>query len=490
MAEPDKQQLSDGHDNYAQAANQTAKAAKQASEFAAKKGAEAAAKGAEAGTKAAAAAVQAGTETGAAVSEVAAGTAAGSPWGAIIVAAWASRKTLFKILVCICLLLLFLIVLIVSLPSIIFGDTGGTAAPSESDATSLTELYNDLANDVAAVVRQGYDSTFAKIEAIIEENGFDYDLCMEKLINHAQSSAGFDVAYILAAYSASMGQHDTSREDMLEKLAAVADRMFPFSYTEYEEEIPADPEVEGSEPSTVRYAEFTISAFDSSVINEAFGIDPDAPYYEFGITYGEAIEKMANALKMTLYGDLGEGSAVPLTDAELVAFVENLDCSEVRKHLMETALSLVGKVPYFWGGKSGPGWNSEWNTPKLVTAAGSSTTGTIRPYGLDCSGFTQWTYNTALGVDIGAGTYGQMGGSTTISASELLPGDLAFLAGDDGGWDHVLLFAGYDESGARLFCHCTSGSGVIVNTPSYADRLVYARPNGVDFDAPLSYYGE
>ena len=31
------------------------------------------------------------------------------------------------------------------------------------------------------------------------------------------------------------------------------------------------------------------------------------------------------------------------------------------------------------------GWNDTWGTLRQVTAAGSSTTGTYRPYGLDCS---------------------------------------------------------------------------------------------------------
>lgn len=107
------------------------------------------------------------------------------------------------------------------------------------------------------------------------------------------------------------------------------------------------------------------------------------------------------------------------------------NCSAVRKHILETALSLVGKVPYFWGGKSPPGWNDEWNTPKLVTAAGSSTTGTIRPFGLDCSGFTDWTYKTAVGVSLYEGTWSQWDNSYAITEDELLPGDLGFLMNED-----------------------------------------------------------
>ena len=573
MAEPDKQQMGDGHDNYGHAAQQAAKAAKQATQTAAKKGAEAAAKGAEAATKAAAASVQAGMEAGgSAVSNIAVGTASGGPWGAIIAAAWSMRKTLFKVLICICLVLVFLIVIIVSLPSIIWDYLFGTDDSPPVQNVSITDVYNEMADAVSVVINEGLEASMAEVEDIIEENDYDHDLCMEKLVNYAQSSAGYDTCYILAAYSASMGQRNTSKDDMVSKLSGTAERMFPVTYEEFEQEVtvPAtyttyssvmvthitrqtqtgevngepvyEYETERSEyfqPSgeatteteievtaytaveltlpiysqghitgtrtatyyepngtetvtpgtdTIKYAEFTIHPFDNSVILDAFDIDPDEQYQEFTITYGEVIQKMADSLKMTLYGALGDGSMVPLTDAELIAFVSRQDCSPVRKHLLETALSLVGRVPYFWGGKSAPGWNSEWNTPKVVTSAGSSTTGTIRPYGLDCSGFSHWTYNTALGVDITHGVSGQYANSTPITEAELQPGDLGCLKDSDGSWNHVLIFAGYDEDGTKMWCHCTSGSGVVLNTPSYADSLYYCRPNGVDFEAPLSDY--
>ena len=147
MAEPPKQQMGDGQDNVGQAASQAAKAAKQAAKQAATK---AAAKGAEATTKAAAATVKAGVESGKAVAEIAAGTASGGPWGAIIAAAWAMRHTLFKILICVCLVLLFLIVMIASLPSIIWDYLmGGSNQPAfSSGSPSIQVAYEELTDDV------------------------------------------------------------------------------------------------------------------------------------------------------------------------------------------------------------------------------------------------------------------------------------------------------------------------------------------------------
>ena len=577
MSEPAKQQMGDGQDNFGQAAGKAAQAAKQASKEAAK---QAAAKGAEATANAAANTVKAGVEGGKAVAEIAAGTASGGPWGAIISAAWAMRHTLYKILICICLVLVFLIVMIASLPSIIWDYLmGGSDNPAftTANAASVVVAYDELTDDVTALVDTGYNQALASVETIIQNGGYDYDLSMQALINYAQSSAGYDVSYILAAYSASLQQQNTSTSDMLSKLGNVTGQMFPitseekelertvpvsystykaktvtvvtavqvngivngvnrYTYTTEQRTYYLPDEVKESEtaitvpkykavtvtvptysggvisgtksatyyeadgeetlePTTeiIKYVECTIHPFDNSVIASAFGVDMSAQYPGATITYGEVTQNMANSLKMTIYGTLGSGTVVPLTDAELIAFVNMQNCNATRKHIITTGLALVGKVPYFWGGKSAAGWNDEWNTPKLVTAAGSSSSGTIRPFGLDCSGFSDWTYKTALGISLQAGTGGQWENSTAITAEELLPGDLGFLMESDGsGWNHVLIFAGYAADGTRMWVHSAGGTGVVFNSPSYEGSLKLRRPKNVDFDQPVgsTAYGE
>lgn len=567
MAEPDKRQVGEGSDNYGEAAKQMVNAAKQVGKESAK---QAAAAGTKAVANASAAVVQASVEGGKAAAQIAAGTAAGGPWGAILSAAWALRHTLFKVLVCICLFFLLIIVMIVSLPSIILNSVfglDGTPVDMENPVT-IQQSYDDMAASISTVVQDGYTLSLEKVEQIIADGGYDYDLSMESLINYAQSSSGYDVSYILAAYSASLGQKSTSEADMLSKLDAVADDMFPVTSAEKEVELTVpltystyrevtvtvvtsrsqtgtingvpqyryttesrtyyepDGTVTTTEPVTVpafnevtvsvpvysegsisgmkdatyytaageetltpdteiiKYVECTIHPFDQSVILDAFSIDPSAIYDQFQITYREAIQNMANALKMTLYGTLGSGDTVALTDAELIAFVNQQNCNATRKHILTTALSLVGKVPYFWGGKSAAGWNDEWNTPKLVTASGSSTSGTIRPYGLDCSGFTDWVYKTALGVSLYEGTWNQWDNTYAITESELLPGDLGFMA-EPGTVpvNHVLIYAGKGENGEQMWVHCASGTGVVLNSPDYVTQ--YRRPSNVDFEASV-----
>ena len=88
-------------------------------------------------------------------------------------------------------------------------------------------------------------------------------------------------------------------------------------------------------------------------------------------------------------------------------------------------------------------------------------------------------------VEIGAGCNRQYTNTYGISASQLLPGDLGFLA-DGSDWGHVLIFAGYSSDGTRMWVHSASGTGVVLNSPDYEGRLSYRRLSIVDYDAPVA----
>ena len=139
--------------------------------------------------------------------------------------------------------------------------------------------------------------------------------------------------------------------------------------------------------------------------------------------------------------------------------------SPERRAVVETACRLVGKVNYFWGGKSRViGWDSRWGTIQKVWADGSSTTGTYRPYGLDCSGFVDWVfYNISDGaytIGHGGGAHAQHTYCTAITWTEAQPGDLVFYPEDT----HVGIVGGWDESGNILIIHCASGYNNVVVT--------------------------
>jgi cell wall-associated NlpC family hydrolase len=63
------------------------------------------------------------------------------------------------------------------------------------------------------------------------------------------------------------------------------------------------------------------------------------------------------------------------------------------------AYSFVGKVNYFWGGKSIViGCPNRWGTLTKVAGEDSPTTETVRPFGLDCSGYVTWIFVNAAGT--------------------------------------------------------------------------------------------
>lgn len=179
----------------------------------------------------------------------------------------------------------------------------------------------------------------------------------------------------------------------------------------------------------------------------------------------------------SLLGDLS------ITQADAVELLQNLpaDLDPERRAVVETACKLVGKVNYFWGGKSLTiGWNDAWGTLRQVTAAGSSTTGTYRPYGMDCSGFVDWVFFNITGgeyiIGHGGGASAQHTYCTPIFREEALPGDLVFYPEDS----HVGIVGGRDESGDLLIIHCAFSANNVVITSSEGFTSI-GRP---------MYYGE
>lgn len=168
-----------------------------------------------------------------------------------------------------------------------------------------------------------------------------------------------------------------------------------------------------------------------------------------------------------------------ISQEDAIELLENLpdDLDPARKAVVETAVQLVGRVSYFWGGKSLTlGWDDRWGVPTEVTAAGSGSTGTIRPFGLDCSGFVDWTFYNATDGSYypgrGGGAATQHSYCTNISWSDAQPGDLVFYPDDS----HVGIVGGKDADGNLLIVHCSGGANGVVITGS-AGFTTVARPD-------------
>ena len=170
--------------------------------------------------------------------------------------------------------------------------------------------------------------------------------------------------------------------------------------------------------------------------------------------------------------------SLTISQEDAIALLENLsdDLDPKRKAVVETAVQLVGRVSYFWGGKSLTlGWDDRWGVPTEVTAAGSGSTGTVRPFGLDCSGFVDWTFYNATNGSYypgrGGGAATQHSYCTNISWSDAQPGDLVFYPDDS----HVGIVGGKDADGNLLIVHCSGGANGVVITGAAGFTSV-ARP--------------
>ena len=181
---------------------------------------------------------------------------------------------------------------------------------------------------------------------------------------------------------------------------------------------------------------------------------------------------------LSLIGDYQPGGT-PIGPVDISDIQGTLpdDLDPLRETIVLTAYQLLGKVTYFWGGKSLVlGWDSRWGTPTTVTAPGSGSTGKVLPFGLDCSGFVDWTfYNATSGAYLpgrGGGAASQHGYCTNIAWSDALPGDLVFYADDS----HVGIVCGYDSVGNILVIHCSGGQNGVVVT-GREGFAVAARPD-------------
>lgn len=247
---------------------------------------------------------------------------------------------------------------------------------------------------------------------------------------------------------------------------------FPYSVNSnvaYYEDEPENPveRADGERPPDYidEYVLRFITDDEPDFFIELFGLTDSQ--VSLAATYESMFEQLGNT-------ENAFGSATlkvsPLTTSEMMTYIaiaqqtEHSITGEVlssnRKKVIETGLSLVGRVGYFWGGKSGTGYNENWGKPTVVSAAGDHTTGSIQPFGLDCSGFTVWAFNTALGAGtLSGGSSGQY--SSTVKTSNPRPGDLGFMF-KNGTTCHVGIYLGRDENGKMLWVHSQGGTGVCV----------------------------
>lgn len=144
----------------------------------------------------------------------------------------------------------------------------------------------------------------------------------------------------------------------------------------------------------------------------------------------------------------------PLSASEIDAYIAALPpgTSKKRKEIIQFALSSVGKVPYYWGGKpSRAGYEGNY----FGTPMDPDTKGRILK-GLDCSGWINWVYWSVTGERLaGESTSSLILCGKPIKRSELKPGDIIVKTGTGA---HVVMFLGWTSNGQMQVIHESSAS--------------------------------
>ncbi len=206
---------------------------------------------------------------------------------------------------------------------------------------------------------------------------------------------------------------------------------------------------------------------------DAFGREAKDSWAGWTKENQEAAQSLSRRNWALLYGLSAQSLSLgaPLSSEEIASYLALLpeDTSPERRAVVACALQSVGKIPYYYGGK-----------PKTAGYAGNSFASVTVPdakgrilSGLDCSGWVNWVYWTALGERPAAeGTATLVKSGRAIARSELQPGDLLLQPGENA---HVILFLAWNADGTLIGVHETAGAVNNVTVSSVQAAWPYYR---------------
>ena len=181
----------------------------------------------------------------------------------------------------------------------------------------------------------------------------------------------------------------------------------------------------------------------------------------------------------------GENDAVIKTRSQAETLLRELPegLSAQRREVAETACSLIGLVPYQWGGKHNqPGMAPEWGTKNGVrlTDEGFRRAVTQIP-GLDCSGYVSWVFIDAVQTEaalqlIGNGSSNQWVRSEPVDWEEGEIGDLVFFwPPGEKAYNHVGIIVAINGDGSYFVANCSSDENGAAITEAWRTGFRYVR---------------
>lgn len=144
----------------------------------------------------------------------------------------------------------------------------------------------------------------------------------------------------------------------------------------------------------------------------------------------------------------------PLTQEEINYYLSRLDKNLTKNRLsvIETALRSVGRIPYYYGGKTS---RFGYETNNFGIKVPADYKGRCLK-GLDCSGWVNWVYGTTFNKYIikSEGTAKLATEGMKITRKDLLPGDIIVRPGID---SHVMMFLEWAPDGQMTVIHENGG---------------------------------
>lgn len=316
---------------------------------------------------------------------------------------------------------------------LIFNTTTIPAQAAMSKEETIKQSVSEIINCLEDAINISYKKAEEEIKKSIVEEGLDYYLTMESYYQQINPYKKADYLKLISSYM-------VVKEN--KKILAESD-LYSLPYIQIL--------IEKETMAGVQYGKVTVKGMDYKDILEFYKMNEKE--------YLEQCEKKCAHLGHIINGE-GLNQSVFLTmqqtlkDEQVLAYIQKLlnsDIADNRKQLIGKAITLVGKVPYEWGGKAKfPGYDTQWWS---IDENGLQK-------GLDCSGYIQWCFMTAnYSPDIYnqlISTEAILQNTNTIISPELEPGDLGLL-NEGQTVNHVGMYLG-----EGYWIHCASAQKTVV----------------------------
>ena len=319
----------------------------------------------------------------------------------------------------------------------------------------LRDNINKAVKMLEATFDESYQDALLEVKRLIKENKWDYEMTLMSFYDNGNPYKNMDYTRLIAALS-------TVRE-----LSSLDSKIFKDKMLTDVDYLTLDAETEEFEDGA-KMGKITLTLKDPEYVFDFFNIDKELVFKEKSI---ETIYKnRVMLIDAAVYGvDLKQNTFVKtrydskstaLSDLILKTILTSTLSNE-RKSLIRTAMSLIGQVPYQWGGKaSSAGYDNSW---WLYLENGDQK-------GLDCSGFVQWAFMTAgytgKVVDNLLSTSTTVNSFERISYDEMLPGDLGLFNNGSLSSNHVGIYLG-----DGYWIHCSSAANTVTITENVGFNL-------------------